>query len=361
MKLLKTIIIAIFITVFHCSCGDDMTAKDSPKFESMLTYWADDIIIPAYAEYVSQVERMDASISSLVANPTIETLSTAEAHWLSAYTAWQSVSLYDIGMAEQIGLRNYTNIYPTDTAKVKQYARSGIINLELPSNMPVQGFPAIESLLFSNEGRAEALQTLKDNPAYGQYLLVLSERIVHMASLAADDWTADYRATFIAASGTSATASVNKIANDFLYYYERAVRANKVGIPAGIFSTSPLADRVEGRYANGTSKQLFIAALDATQSFFNGKRQPTDAAGEGFASYLVELNQGELANEINAQFDNARTIAEELNDDFEQQVLNDNTQMLALYDELQKAVILMKVDMMQAMNIKVDYIDADGD
>lgn len=35
--------------------------------------------------------------------------------------------------------------------------------------------------------------------------------------------------------------------------------------------------------------------------------------------------------------------------------------MLQTYDELQKNVILMKVDMLQALNINVDYVDADGD
>jgi hypothetical protein len=35
--------------------------------------------------------------------------------------------------------------------------------------------------------------------------------------------------------------------------------------------------------------------------------------------------------------------------------------MLQTYDELQKNVILLKVDMLQALNINVDYVDADGD
>jgi hypothetical protein len=35
--------------------------------------------------------------------------------------------------------------------------------------------------------------------------------------------------------------------------------------------------------------------------------------------------------------------------------------MLGAYDELQRNVILMKVDMLQALSIDVDYIDADGD
>ena len=35
--------------------------------------------------------------------------------------------------------------------------------------------------------------------------------------------------------------------------------------------------------------------------------------------------------------------------------------MLETYDELQKAVVLLKVDMLQVLNIKVDFVDADGD
>lgn len=338
-----------------------MTTDDSPKFESMLAHWADDIIIPAYTDYLEQLDEMYESIKILVENPTDSTLAQAQTDWLAAYISWQSVSMFDIGMAEQIGLRNYTNIYPTDSAKIGTSVRATDTNLELPSNMSIQGFPALEALLYSEEGSEIAIIKLQSESAYGEYLLTVSSRLQEIAELAANDWQSGYREAFVAAAGTSATASVNKVANDFLYYYERALRANKVGIPAGIFSTTPLPEKVEGKFANGVSKQLFLAALDATQSFFNGHGTSTDSKREGFATYLAELNQADLAAAINEQFNKARTIAEGLDDDFEHQVITDNLQMLVLYDELQKAVIMMKVDMMQTMNIKVDYIDADGD
>ena len=35
--------------------------------------------------------------------------------------------------------------------------------------------------------------------------------------------------------------------------------------------------------------------------------------------------------------------------------------MTKSYDELQKAVVLLKVDMLQAFSINIDYVDADGD
>ncbi len=35
--------------------------------------------------------------------------------------------------------------------------------------------------------------------------------------------------------------------------------------------------------------------------------------------------------------------------------------MLASYDELQRLVVLFKVDMVQAFDVTIDYVDADGD
>ena len=64
---------------------------------------------------------------------------------------------------------------------------------------------------------------------------------------------------------------------------------------------------------------------------------------------------------INDQFDNARNTASVLPESLADQIDQDNTLLLNTYDELQKNVVLMKVDMLQSLNIRVDYVDADGD
>jgi hypothetical protein len=50
-----------------------------------------------------------------------------------------------------------------------------------------------------------------------------------------------------------------------------------------------------------------------------------------------------------------------LDDDLSNQVSSDNVKMTEAYDVLQLAVVSLKVDMIQAMNINIDYVDADGD
>ena len=68
-----------------------------------------------------------------------------------------------------------------------------------------------------------------------------------------------------------------------------------------------------------------------------------------------------LNEQINDNFDLVRTQLDNLSDNFEIQVESDNLIMLQTYDMIQENVVLMKVDMLQLFDIKVDYIDADGD
>ena len=51
----------------------------------------------------------------------------------------------------------------------------------------------------------------------------------------------------------------------------------------------------------------------------------------------------------------------DLDENFSEQISTNNSKMLQAYDELQRNVVLMKVDMFQALSINVDYVDADGD
>ena len=57
----------------------------------------------------------------------------------------------------------------------------------------------------------------------------------------------------------------------------------------------------------------------------------------------------------------ARLEINNLTNNLSEQVTIDNSKMTRAYDELQKAVVLLKVDMLQAFSINIDYVDADGD
>ena len=73
--------------------------------------------------------------------------------------------------------------------------------------------------------------------------------------------------------------------------------------------------------------------------------------------YLID----KLSDRINGQLNISNDKISSLNNNFKSQIQEDNNQMLSTYDAIQKTVVMLKVDMLQKLNISVDYADADGD
>ncbi len=360
----------LFIAGVGCSEDTPNNSDDSFDREAMLQNWADNIIVPGYTSYVSELVSLEAAVQSFADSPSIVTLEDARTAWLSANIAWQKVAMFEIGKAEELSLINYTNIYPTNTEDLIQTIQSGSYDLTSVNKQDEQGFPAIEFLLYGVKETDQAIVDLYSqemaNHPYKIYINDLAERLRFLAESVLTDWEGGYRDTFVSNDGSASTSSVNKLVNDYLFYYEKHFRAGKIGIPAGIFSANTQPEKVEGLYS-GKSKELFLTGLKALQDFFNGKSPDSNLAveGEGLKSYLDFVqtvsggeNLGEL---INLQFEAARAKAQLLEDDFSTQVESDNKLMLETYDELQKNVVNLKVDMLQALNIRVDFVDADGD
>ena len=261
------------------------------------------------------------------------------------------------------------NIYPTNVTDIQNNISSGSYDLANVNNNDAVGFPALDYMLFgladSDSEILNAFTTASNFEANKTYVSDLVNQMQTLTMTVLSDWTSNYRDVFVNSTTNTATSSTNKLTNDFLFYYEKGLRANKFGIPAGVFSTAPLNDKVEAFYNKEVSKILALAALDAVQDFFNGRSYNSSTTGESFNSYLEYLNtinSGEnLSVLINNQFNTAETKIQVLNNNLSQQVETDNNKMLEAYDELQRAVVLLKVDMIQALSISVDFVDADGD
>ncbi len=364
---IKYIFFIAFVIVAH-SCinnTEEPMFTDSFDRSEMLEFWANDIIIPGYTDYVSKLAELDEAATDFYGDPSDLSLSTLRETWLDAYKVWQAVSLFEIGKAEEIGLRNFTNIYPANIDLITENINSGASNLDLPSNFVSQGFPALDYMLYGS-GSNDAVIAYLLQEEVKNYTQALITRLRDLSSSVLEDWMTGYKDEFISNNGSSGTASTDKMVNDFLFHYERFLRAAKVGIPAGVFSGNTEAELVEGRYSQIYSKELFESGFTAVQAFFNGQSYDGQKQGSSLKQYLDKIhldNSTDLdySESIIAQWDSAERALEDINNNFGAQVIEDNSKMLALYDELQKAVVLLKVDMLQALNIQVDFVDADGD
>jgi|TARA_B110000259_G_scaffold39610_1_gene45216 hypothetical protein len=336
---------------------------------AMLTNWADNIIIPAFEALVDNMDSLSLAANTFTENPNQENLMNLKQSWLNAYLTWQTVAMFDIGKAEEITLRNFINVYPLDAQGMTTTLLAGDYDLTSVNRQDEQGFSALDYLLHglgNSDEEIIAFYTDDTNGLkYKTFLTDIVDRMHSLTSIVLADWKESYRDEFIERDGNAATESVNSMINDYIYYYEKFLRAGKVGIPAGVFSNTPLSDRVEAKYRGNVSKELLIKALHSAQDFFNGVHFSQEDSGMSLNGWINDLEASGETNNIdsliNNQFGLIHSQLENLNSDLGQQVEADNIKMLETYDILQKNVIFMKVDMLQLLDITVDYVDADGD
>lgn len=369
----KVILFSVLALVMACSSSDDSkggNTSDDFDRSTLLINLADNIIIPTYQDFGPKLTALKVALEGFVASPNQSNLETARSKWLIAYKAWQHVEMYNIGKAEDLNEYHFfMNIYPVTVSDIENGVSTGTYDLNSPNYHDAQGFPALDYLLngLAADDAAIVAKFSSDVNAQG-YQTYLADVITQMDKLTQQvitDWTSGYRDQFVSSAQNTATSSLNKLVNDYIFYYEKGLRANKIGIPAGVFSTTPLPEKVEGYYNQEVSKILSLEALNAVQDVFNGKAFNSSATGPSFKTYLeyldVDRNGENLSVIINKQYDLARTKIQALDSNFSKQVITDNSKMTTAYDALQMAVVYLKVDMVQAFNISVDYVDADGD
>ncbi|TXD49456.1 imelysin family protein [Polaribacter sp. IC073] len=353
-------------TMYACSSSDggEPVVTDSFDRSAMLVNIADNIIIPAYEDFSAKMSALKTAGETFTATPNQTNLEALRTSWLTTYKTWQHIEMFNIGKAEEIQFSFYMNIYPLTVKDVEDNIANGSYDLNSVNNHDAQGFPALDYLLYgvaeSDASILEKYTTDTNKVNYKKYITdVLNQMNTLTINVVSDFKT--QRNTFITSTGNNATSVVNQLINDYIFYYEKGLRATKIGIPASVFSSTILPEKVEGFYKNDISKELALEALIAVKGLFEGKYYTTSTVGIGFKDYLIKLNRVDIATSISNQFDVAKVEINTLNNSFSIQVNTDNTAMTKSYDELQKAVVLLKVDMLQAFNINVDYVDADGD
>ena len=344
------------------SNNDSQTSYDRSK---MLEFTVEKIIIPAFDDLEAKLNELKGSYIKFNSDMTNNNLDDLRNKWLLSYKAWQHVEMYDIGKAMEDYYAFKGNVYPVDTVRVKINIEKGEYDLNNPNNYDAQGFPTMDYLLYGlDKEMPKVIDHFKNDQKISNYLGKIIDELIITTSSINSHWKSN-KAEFIKSIENSATSNLNMLINDFIFYYEKRFRANKFGIPGGVFSSSALPDRVEGFYSKIYSKELAQEAFKSIKNFFNGiSHENKDVIGTGVKSYLDFLDSNKtklLSDDINNQFTIAENSISELNDNLNLQVKDGLIKLLTTYDDIQKAVVLLKVDMLQILNINVDYVDADGD
>jgi hypothetical protein len=364
---MKNLLLLLTIFLF-ISCGEDdsqSSSADGYDRSAMLTNWADNIIIPVYTDFQSKLASLKVATTVFTGSQTQENLIELRNQYLESYKTWQYVVMFSsIGKANELEITRWINVYPTDNNLIESNILAGNVTLSTPSTNTQQGFPALDYLLYGVANTDNDILTKFNSENYQVYLTNVVDRLIFLNDTVLNDWNNGYRNSFVSSSENTAGSSVNLMVNDFVFNYEKYFRAYKLGNPLAIFGGDINSQDVESLYGKH-SKELCISGLDAIEDFFNGKYYSSAVQGESLKSYLLYLNtnsDGEaLVPVILSQMDVARTNINLLNEDFQNQINTDIEAAYTTYDEIQKLVPMLKVDMMQAFNISGDYQDSDGD
>ena len=375
MKTLKIFISISILSIFIISCSSSSDDEQStiPEFDrsAVLINYADNIILPRLNNFKSSVDYLKESGDAYVDSPDITTYTELHNSWLEAYINWQYVEMFNIGKAEEIMFFSKTNTYPVNEGRIQENINNQKTDLSNPNDWSCQGFPGLDYMIHGVANTEnEIINQYIQNPLNGKYLKVVLNELNNNTDLVLDDWNT-YRNTFVNSIENTATSAFNMLTNDFVYYFEKGLRTNKIGIPSGVFSNNPLSNKVEAYYSskNGiedVSRDLIENALNAVDLVFQGKSSNQSPVGPSFKTYLDFIKANNVsADDIGSIVVNKIQTANQkildLNKNFINQVENDNGKMLAAFDALQTIVVNLKTDMLSLFNVAVDYTDADGD
>ena len=142
--------------------------------------------------------------------------------------------------------------------------------------------------------------------------------------------------------------------------FERYIRDGKIGIPLGVRSLGVAKPETVEAYYYDYSIELFQESIIKFQHTFNGNSEE-GMEGLGLDDYLKNEGGAEIAKSINTSLDITLSKSNQLSGPLSSEVISNKTQVEQVYAELQKTIVLLKVEMPSALSILINYQDTDGD
>jgi predicted lipoprotein len=339
---------------------------DEVDYNDLFVNIADNIIVPRYAEFQTELEELTESLDAY--NGSDLSLEILQNQFKVTYHTWQKVSIFEFGPAAEYSalLRSNCNTFPTNSSKIEENITSTVYNLDFPSNYEAKGFPALDYLLFHTNAIDLHIELENENRlVYLRDCITDMQNRIEGVVIAWDS----YRTTFIGAVGNDQNSSLSLFFNQYLYDYEKLKR-DKFALPAG-FATQfgiPLnADvtLVEAPYSH-LSLDLMITNLESLEAIYLGVGED-GIDGVGIFEKLKEYNaqstvvEGDLAEAIKEQFVICKAEISNFENDLATEIETNIDALQNASSELQKMVPMLKNDMRSYLSVTVTLTDSDGD
>lgn len=363
----KNLLLFIIIATALSSCKPTKDNRlDKYDRGTMLSATYTNVIEPATISFKTEATNLNDAAQAFAQAPSLSTLTALQQQWVATQNAWQPCEAMNMGSIEESFIQNSINKWATNTTFIENFiSGTDVLNEAFieGAGSTSKGLPAIEYLIYGTDNNT-VLQTLTTGTNAArrmQYLTALTANLNTKAAALLAMWQA-YQNTFTTQTGLAIDGSANILVNA-LIVEEEFVRNNKIGKPLGKYTGGTAQPSEVESPISQTSLQHIVRNLDGINALLNGNLQGTQ--GNGLYTYIDAVDPMadgvKLSDKIKGQMQLCYTAAANVNGSLKTAVVNNPQQVDALWIELKKLTVLLKVDMTGVLGVTVTFSDNDGD
>ncbi|MBV0933760.1 imelysin family protein [Marinobacterium weihaiense] len=271
----------------------DTSIPDWPRFNQQAVQQH---VLPRYAALEHSTATLERTTSAFCTTPSAAALEQARADWHNAMQAWQGIQHVQFGPVQFL-MRNFGLEFWPDRKNIGARQLRQALASDQPydakffrqASVSIQGFPALERLLFADNALEQLQQGRKCelSQAISGHVAAVS-RAIHQ------EWQTQAEADFTASQEDEVAAELAVELMASLVEPIEAIRDSKLLKPMGKSAEAARYKRLES-HRSSSSLANIRSNLAALQELYQGNQPSVD-------SLLREAGAAALADEISATF-----------------------------------------------------------
>lgn len=350
------------------SCNNEGISESEYQIEYTRTAqlkntYENEIIVLA-TTFIQKTSLLKTSIVNFKNNTSISNLTIAKENWLEVLKTWKQLELYNLSAVENSFIHFEINRWETNTDNINKFIDGNeVINEAFiaPKGSSSKGISALEYLLFSSDDNQNVLNSFTIDTNYDRrldYILALSENLYLKSNELFSLWEND-KVSFISSIENGISGSQNQLTNAMINLIEEVI-ISKLGNPLGDNSGGVLKiDALEA--ARSKSSLLIIKEhLTALKRCYTGAFIDNDIQW-GFDNYLKLISREDLDINILDAFNECQIKIDNITNALSVELLENTKSITDLQESFRDLLILVKVDLSNAIGATVTLNDNDGD
>lgn len=348
--------------------GSDTTevvnTPDAPTLErqAFLTDIVENMLLPDHLAFMEQTIELEVAAEIFGESPTIANLENLQSAWIETTIYWKAINLFSFQDATPRLLYSSIEKHPANIISIEDFiSTQDDISVEFIDKVPStsKGFPAIEYLIFPEDGNNQTIIDQMNDIDRKDYLISLIGHLSFQAEnlyLYYSPSGENYSAVIIESSsdGSDPEGSVSLLTN-FIIERIEDVRLMQIGKPLGKDNDGVPDPTSVIYYLSGHSLDFAIENMKSIRKIFLS----------GFNDYLDsfedQTDQEFLSQKIDTLITDILDDLEAIDIPLQQAVVETPDDVEIVYQGLSDLYILFKVDMAYRFGLTIIFGAGDGD